>query len=234
MFDLNNRRFAGMAGLAFVVLWLVALLVFLPSGLPNSGDPAAKVLSYATDHRGALLTSAFLQGLGAVPFLVFLTALVGMMRRAEGEHGGWSTMTAIGGAIGTALVLVSVGLAAILVYRAADGDAGLARTLLDGNTIMGAMAGFPIAVFVLGASQGMAAGDMVGRWIAPLGMAVAALQLAGAAALAKGDGFFSPQGTFGYIVAISFLVWMVAVAGSLVREHAPARAAHPPATPAPA
>ncbi len=234
MFDLNSRRFAGMAGLAFVVIWLVALFAFLPSGLPNSGDPASKVLSYATDHRGTLLTSAFLQGLTVVPFLVFLTALVGMMRRAEGGHGGWSTMAAIGGAVGTAMVLVSTALAASLVYRAADGDAGLARTLLDANSIMGATAGFPIAVFVIGASQGMAAGDMMGRWIAPLGTVVAVVEVVGAAALAKGDAFFSPQGTMSFIAGIAFLVWMLAVAGSLIREHAPAAAAHPPATPAPA
>jgi hypothetical protein len=234
MSDPNSKRFAGMAGIAFVVLFLVAVIAFIPSGLPNSGDPASKVVSYFADHRSALLVSAFLQALSAVPFLAFLAAVVGMLRRADGESGGWWLWTALGGAVGTAMVMMAVGLGAMLTYRAASGDGGLARALLDGNTIVFAMSGLPIAVFLFGASQGLTKAGLVGRWVAPLGEAVALLQIVGAAALAKGDGFFSPQGAYSYIAALAFMVWMLCVSVSMIREPAPVAAAHPPATPSPA
>jgi hypothetical protein len=234
MFDPNSKRFAGMAGVAFVVVFLVALIAFIPSGYPNSGDGAAKVLSYVHDHRGALLTSAFLQTLAVIPWIAFVSGVVVMMRRTEGETGAWSMMAAIGGAISAALSLMASGLGAMLVYRAAAGDAGLARTLLDGNAMLFAIGGMPLAVFIYAASQGLARAGAVARWVAPMGTLVALVQIVGAAAYASGDGFFSPQGAYSYIAGIAFAVWAAATGVEMMREHAPVAAAHPPAAPAPA
>src|SRR4051812_104125 len=155
MFDTNTKRFAGMAGITFVVLYLVAFIAFIPSGLPNSGDPASKVLAYAHVHRSALLTSAFLQSLAVIPWIAFVSGIVVMMRRSEGETGMWSMMAAIAGSIAAALAMVACAIGAMLVYRSAAGDAGLARTLLDGNAIAYAMGGLPVAVFIYAASQGL-------------------------------------------------------------------------------
>jgi hypothetical protein len=232
MFDPNSKRFAGMAGIAFVILYLVAIIAFIPSGFPNSGDSAAKVVSYATDHRGSLLTSAFLQTLALIPWLAFVGAVVVMMRRAEGETGVWSMMAALAGAVAAALALVASGVGAMLVYRAAAGDGGLARTLLDGNAMLFAIGGMPIAVFIFAASQGLARAGVVARWMAPMGMVVALVQIVGAAAYAKGDGFFSPQGAYSYIAGIAFALWVLVTGIEMMREHAPVAAAHPPAAPA--
>jgi hypothetical protein len=234
MFDTNNRRFAGMAGIAFVVLYLVALIAFIPSGLPNSGDPASKVLTYAHVHRSDLLTSAFLQSLAVIPWIAFVSGVVVMMRRSEGETGMWSMMAAIGGALAAAMALVACALGAMLVYRSAAGDGGLARTLLDGNAIVFAMGGLPLAVFVLAASGGLARAGAVGRWMSPVGMLVALIEVVGAAAYARGDGFFSPQGTYSYIAGFAFALWALACGVELMREHAPVAAAHPPTAAAPA
>jgi hypothetical protein len=234
MFDPNSKRFAGMAAIAFVVCWLVAFLAFIPSGLPDSGDPASKVISYATEHRGALLTSAFLQAFAVIPFVAFLSGVVVMIRRSEEGTGAWSMMAAFGGAIAAAMAMVACGLGAMLVYRAAAGDAGLARTLLDGNAIVFALGGMPLAVFVFATSQGLARAGAVGRWMVPMGTLVALIQIVGAAAFAKGDGFFSPQGAYSYIAVIAFFLWGLAAGVELMREHAPVAAAHPPAAPAPA
>jgi hypothetical protein len=232
MLDPNSKRFAGMAMFAFVVVSAVAFIVFIPSGLPNSGEPASKVTAYVTEHRSALLTSAFLQGFAAIPFLMFVASAVTMMRRAEGETGMWSMLTALGGAVAVALALVACTLAATLVYRAAAGDAGLARTLLDANFVAFGIGGFPLAVFIWATTQGLVSAGMVARWMAPLGMLAALALVVGGAAFAKGDGFFSPQGGMGYVAAFAFLGWGLLMGVSLMREHAPVAAAHPPATPA--
>jgi hypothetical protein len=234
MFDTNSKRFAGMAGITFVVIYFVALFAFIPSGLPNSGDPASKVLAYAHVHRSALLTSAFLQSLAIIPWVAFVSGIVVMMRRSEGETGVWSMMAAIAGAVAAAMALVAVALGAMLVYRAAAGDAGLARTLLDGNAIVFAMGGLPLAVFIFAASQGLARAGAVARWMAPLGMLIALIEIVGAAAYARGDGFFSPQGTYSYVAGFAFALWAIATGVELMREHAPVAAAHPPAAAAPA
>jgi len=234
MLDPNGKRFAGMAAITFVVLYLVALFVFIPSGLPDSGDPASKVLAYAHVHRSALLTSAFLQSLAVIPWIAFVSGVVVMMRRSEGETGVWSMMAAIAGAIAATMALVACALGAMLVYRSAAGDAGLARTLLDGNAIMFAMGGLALGVFVFAASQGLARAGAVARWVAPLGLFVALVQIVGAAAYARGDGFFSPQGTYSYIAGFSFAVWAIACGVELMREHAPVAATTPPAAAAPA
>ena len=232
MFDPNSKRFAGMALIAFVILSLVAFIAFVPSGLPNSGEPASKVTAYVTDHRGALLTSAYLQGLAIIPMLAFIASAVTMMRREEGETGIWSMLTALGGAVASAVALMACSLGAVLAYRAAAGDAGLARTMLDGNFIVFGIGGLPLAVFITAVSQGMARIGMVGRWMASAGTLVGLSLVVGGAALAKGDGFFSPQGAYGYITAFAIFAWGLLMGVSLMREHAPVAAAHPPATPA--
>jgi len=145
-----------------------------------------------------------------------------------------SMMVAISGAIAAAMAMVACALGAMLVYRAAAGDAGLARTLLDGNAIVFAMGGLPVAVFVYAASQGLVRAGAVARWMAPLGMLVALIEIVGAATYARGDGFFSPQGTYSYIAAFALALWTIAAGVELMREHAPVAAAHPPAAAAPA
>lgn len=232
MFDPNSKRFAGMALIAFVIISLVAFIAFVPSGLPNSGESASKVTSYVADHRGALLTSAYLQGFALIPMLAFIAAAVAMMRRAEGETGFWSMLTALSGAVAAALGLVACSIGAMLAYRVAAGDGGLARTLLDGQFIVFGIGGFPLAVFITSASQGLARMGVVARWMAPLGTLVGLSLVVGAAALAKGDGFFSPQGALGYITAFAIFAWGLLMGVSLMREHAPVAAAHPPAAPA--
>jgi len=234
MFDPNSKRFAGMAAIAFAVTYLVAIIVFIPSGLPNSSEPAGKVLLYVHAHRGALLTSAFLQTLAVIPWLAFVAGAVVMMRRSEGETGVGSMMAALGGAVTAACALVAAGLGAMLVYRAAAGDAGLARTLLDGNTMMIAIGGMPLALFIYAASAGLVRAGAVARWVVPMGALVALMQIVAAASYAKGDGFFSPQGTYSYIAGIAFGVWVIATGADMMREHAPVAAAHPPAAASPA
>jgi hypothetical protein len=234
MFDTDSKRFAGMAGIGFVVIYLVALFAFIPSDLPNSADPASKVLAYAQEHRSALLTSAFLQSLAVIPWIAFVSGVVVMMRRSEGETGTWSMMAAIAGALAAAMALIACALGAMLVYRAAAGDGGLARTLLDGNAIAFAMGGLPLGVFVFAASGGLARAGAVARWMAPFGLVVALVEIVGAAAYARGDGFFSPQGTYSYIAGFAFALWAIACGVELMREHAPVAAAHPPAAAAPA
>src|SRR3954453_6502442 len=143
-------------------------------------------------------------------------------------------MAAIGGGMGAAMGMVACALGAMLVYRSAAGDAGLARTLLDGNAIVYAMGGLPVAVFIYAASHGLARAGAVARWMVPFGMLVALIEVVGAAAYARGDGFFSPQGTYSYIAAFALALWTIAAGVELMREHAPVAAAHPPAAAAPA
>jgi hypothetical protein len=103
-------RWAGLAGIVYVVLFVVGLIVLL-HGLPDSSAPPAEVIRYYRDggnrdhiHIGFLLI------LVGVFFLVwFVGALREVVRRLAGD-GLLTAVTTVGGAVYAATTLVAFSL----------------------------------------------------------------------------------------------------------------------------
>jgi hypothetical protein len=115
---LNGRaavRLGGIGGVLFVVLFVPSFLSPPDSPIATSGPQ--DVIAYFTDRQdGILIINGLLLVFGAFFFLWFLGVLHGVLRDAEGEGYGFSSVSLAGGLLFIALVLA--GAAVEIVYPA--------------------------------------------------------------------------------------------------------------------
>jgi hypothetical protein len=230
MTDPRSPRFAGIAALGAVVCFIVAFAVFFPSGAPSSGDPGTKVLSYVSDHRSKLLAGVAFNGLAALFFGALIAGIYYQLRHVDGPASGWGLVGLVGGVASGGVFLAGIAVQAALIYRAPAGDPTVARAMLDISWIALNASGFFLSLFVAGTALGMDSARLAPRAMCPIGIVVAACQLAGAVTFARGNGFMSPQGTFAVIAFAAFAVWTLLLGVVLLRGREAVRTA--PATPA--
>src|SRR2546423_11011512 len=113
----------------FVVLFVVGFAI-QPTGAPNSGDSALKILHYVAEHRSRLLVGDFLVACSTLPFMLLIAALHRLMRRAEGPDGWLSTAMLAGGVTSTGAFVAGLGILAPPPYRPVTSPGG-APMLLD-------------------------------------------------------------------------------------------------------
>src|SRR5438105_14924985 len=99
MDERTSLRYAGVAGIVFVVLTLVG--VFLAGAPPKPDAPVSEWRAFYSDHRTAVLLGVILGGIGSAVVLWFISGLRSVLQRAEGGSGtlAW---TAFAGRLATA------------------------------------------------------------------------------------------------------------------------------------
>ena len=203
----GSDRWLAIAGLATVVVYLGAFGL-TPAGSPNSASPGARIVHYATVHRGQLLASELLFALGVALLMVFAAGVYRIVRRAEGES-GWLGIASLASVIaGAGIFGAGTALFMTVAYRPAT-DPAIARALWDAGWLAYNSAGFAfgawIAVVVVAAFRHR----VLPRWMAWIGVPIAVISLAGPLAVKAGTGPFSPQGSFAILVGIIFAVWLL-------------------------
>jgi hypothetical protein len=217
---MRSARTASIAGISFVVVYVVAWFV---SSTPDSDDPSATVAAYYSEksHRVHELFSTYLFVAAALLFVVFVAGLRARLRSAEGGE-ATTTTVAFGGAIVFAGLLVAgaMSLAAVPagmslggVHAPAGGDlVNFMQSAGYGMMLVGAML-FAAATIAATSLVSMRTA-VLPRWSAWLGFVCAFVLLFAVVWL--------PQ--------IALLVWVIAVSVALLR--APSRATAPVAAPA--
>jgi hypothetical protein len=205
---------AALAAVLFVVLFVVGFAI-QPTGAPNSGDSALKVLSYVGEHRSRLLVGDFLIACGTLPLMLLIATLHRLMRRAEGPDGWLSTAMVASGVTSTGAFVAGVALLATLAYRPLTSP-GVARMLLDAGFVTLNFSGIVLGGWVAAISAAALLHRVVPGWVGWLGVPVAALQVVGGGALARGDGAFSPQGVIPLVAAAAVGVWALLLAVGLL------------------
>jgi hypothetical protein len=218
---------AATGAVLFVVLFVVGFGI-QPTSAPNSGSSALKILSYVGEHRSRILVGDFLIACASLPFVLLVAALHRLMRRAEGPDGWLSTAMVVAGAIGTGAFLAAMGFLTTLAYRPVVSP-GVARMLLDAGFVTLNLSGIALGAWVAAVSAAAMLHRLVPGWVGWIGVPVAALQVVGGGALARGDGAFSPQGEIPLCAAIAVAAWTLLLALGLVlatrRQGTPAAAA---------
>jgi hypothetical protein len=227
----NARRMTVVSGVLFVVLSVIGFAFFTKSGYPDSNDGARKIAAYFVDHRDAALAQQFVLGLGSLAVLCFVGGVTWMMWSSEAAR-PLAIVAAISGGAGVAMFMVGSGLLTLLAFRPDVGDPGLMRAELDGGYILFNASGFMLAGFIGAASVAAWRMHVLPAWVGEFGMPVAVAQIVGAAAYARGDGAFSPQGWIPLVVALSVFVWTLCVCFAVWRPQEVASPA--PSAPAPA
>ncbi len=174
----NWRWWSGIFGLAFVVLQLVVVGLFVSAGVPPAPEDAVKLTAYVGKSSSTFLWVATLAYLSIACAYVWLLGLRGVLTSAGQEH-EWAGIFTFGvGLVSGALALVGFGLIA-----GAALDAGspkpepiAVRAMFEASTgIFGPLGGVMTALFIATAAYGTFASGALPRWTGWIGYAAAAL-----------------------------------------------------------
>lgn len=190
-----------LAGIGFAVLVLASEVLKGDSPSPNA--PAPEIVEFLVDGRTGILAGAYVQMLA-----LFLAAF------AIVSVTGWPDGVADRLArLGLVLTLVAstayVLLTAASAYGAADLPAGTVKALWQVRFVSETFVAFPAALLI-GASAWASRARQRYAWFSAV---VAAAFLVGGASLAR-DGFFAPDGGYGFILFWLLPLWVVVTAWS--------------------
>jgi hypothetical protein len=177
-------RWAALGGAAYVVLFVVGVILFFGNS-PDSGSPPAKIIAYYSDsgHRDRINVGWIVAGLSLFCFLWFVGALRQTVRRLEGEDGFLTVLTTIGGVLYAALALA--GLAVNTAIRTMSDDTyhhevfpGLIHAADDTAWVLHASGGAGAATMIIAASLAGLRAGAVRTWVGWLGIVAGILSLA--------------------------------------------------------
>jgi hypothetical protein len=176
-------RWAALGGVAYVVLFVIGVILTF-SGEPDSSGPPAKIIAYYSDsgHRDRINFGWVIAGLGIFFFLWFLSALRQAVRRLEADDGFLTGLTTIGGVVYAALSLAS--LAVETGLRTMSDDTyrhqvypELIHAADDVSWVLHASGGAGVSAMIIAASiAGLRAGA-VPKWAGWLGVAAGIIAL---------------------------------------------------------
>ena len=201
------RRLGGIVGIVFIVIGVVGLL--LP-GTPPKADEVSKIATFFTDKRGSILASNYLTCLAFFFFLLFAGALRSHLGAAD-PTGLRPGSAMLGGAVAaTSLVIAGTAVLNGAVFQVASaGDANLNHALYDIANDLFFGAGFGFAVFFAGAAVAITITGALPSAMAPAAGVVAVLNAVGGVGFFAKSGFFAIGGTYGFIVPVLSLLWVL-------------------------
>jgi hypothetical protein len=195
--------------IVYTALFLASIAVPPLAGaghFPSPFAPAAPTATWFTQHAGAVRLAAFLQFGAAVPLAIFSATLVDRLRFL-GMNVAGTVIALFGGLAAT----VFAALAALVQWVLSDPEvvtaAGATRILhLLAFGAGGAGHVVPLGLLLAGASVPALFGRLLPRWVAWLGLLVAAIaELSWLSLLLPGAAYLLPAARF------PAFVWMIAV-----------------------
>lgn len=204
-------RWAPLSGIAFVVLYIVGMIV---SRTPDSSDPAETIAAYYPDsksHRVSMIVAAYILIGGAMLFLWFLSGLRSRLRAAESDDHTLSTLAFSAGVV--FVTMLSIG---ALCLAAVPGSMSFAENKVPtgadtiqalnsigyGAILIGAMLSAAVMIFTISVLT-LRTGALP-RWSAWVGF-LAAIALLFAV-------IWIPQ--------IALLIWTLCVSGAMLARPA--------------
>lgn len=212
MAESTLKKWAAVAGIAFVVLQLVSQgLIQYGGSEPAFNAPSEEIVAFFTSKNSQFVAiGEYLSVLSLFLFLWFLGALWSVLRDAEGEP-AWLSLVAVASGIVMVASILGGGWP-LAFFRMEEGlEPQMARMLFDeGNygfaTIWVAIASFLAATAAVSLRSGV-----LPRWLAWSGAVIAIGLLAARAVWA------APTGTV-FIPYALFWLWMIATSVVLLRR----------------
>ena len=169
------ERLALASGIGFVAC-LLAAAVFFP--LPPDNVTAAQLADWYAGNRDAIFAQTYVRGIGGLLQLIFVAALVGAIRRAEGGMGTLGLLAFGGGVMHT----LSMNLAnAVGVAAALAAGKGIAPEMVSAlHTVAESFLGlesFPNALLAGTAAVALLRTRAVPRWVGALVLAASPIYL---------------------------------------------------------
>jgi hypothetical protein len=169
-------RWAALGGVAYVVLFVIGVIVTF-SGEPDTSSAPAKIIAYYSDsgHRDRVNIGWVLGALAIFFFLWFLSALRQAVRRLEADDGFLTGVTTMGGVVYATLTLAS--LAVETGLRTMSDDTyhhqvfpELIHAADDVSWVLHASGGVGIGTMIIAASLAALRAGAVPKWAGWLGV----------------------------------------------------------------
>lgn len=210
-------RLVGATALALAASLVIQNAVLIWAGAPGYGDPIAEVLTFHTEHRGAVAIAVGLEALNIPLLLGFLTGLHGIVAR-RGRGADWSRLAVAAGATTAAVLAFYVVLWNGVVLSAEDLTSPSPQLQLVWQMHAGAFAlAMPaLGTTFVGAAVAAHLSGLTPAWQCLVGLVGGGLLVvAGTANLAIADGSsLLFVGMPGYA---AWLVWLLVTGLRLVR-----------------
>ena len=227
---MSFSRLAGLAGMGFVAILIVANLLLTTAGLPTPSEAASRdeITTVFTAGAGSLrLASALLPlaWLLATIFAVGVCVCIGRDRRSRTDP--WS-LVGLAGVLMQSVVFTCVEATRLALISAAQHDSGVVGLWGLYTALFGFNQVF-LATALLGLSMFGIRTGAIARWHAGTGLLAATLLFVSATTSPYGVGSVNPLALLGLAGWLLWLVWIVAYSVILIRR-APEPAV-PPAGP---
>ena len=177
------QRWAALAGVAYVVLFVIGVILTFGNS-PDSSSAPAKIIAYYSDsgHRDRMNIGWALGALGVFFFLWFLSALRQGVRRLEADDGFLTGLTTIGGVVYATLSLAALAVDAGI--RTMSDDTyhhtvypGLIHAADDVSWVLHASGGAGVGAMIIAASLAGLRARVVPAWAGWLGIVAGILGL---------------------------------------------------------
>ncbi|HZT67715.1 MAG TPA: hypothetical protein VFA11_18140 [Acidimicrobiales bacterium] len=224
------ERYGASAGIAFVVLLLVS--VFIAPMPPHLNASTAKITSYFSDHRRALVTSTLLASFASLVFLWFVAHLRHVLQRAEGGAEALSpAVFGSGISVATVGIISALPTATLALMAGRPGDpasAATVRMMFDLNFVTQALLALAAGLFVVTGSMAMVRKEMVSPNLGWLGILVGALLWISGSASLYLTTYSRVVDVVGLVGLLGFALWMLLASGAMYQhpeiERAPSHA----------
>lgn len=205
----GGERWLGLAGIAFVILFLIGFAV-----IGNPGDTGEEILAFYDESRTRAIVAFFLFMLSGLAYVVFVAALRGVLARGEVEPRVWTGLGFGAGLVSAALMIVGASPVAALGDVAGDageGSAGafdvvnsLSYPLITGGIAFSALLALALGVVALRTG-------VLPRWVGWVSIVAAPFILVAVM----------------FIPIFIFLLWVAIVSVALFLQPAPAAPVEP-------
>lgn len=215
----NYRQISGAAGLLFVILFVVGLVI--QGDVPVYTDGGEDIAAWFADNGDQYLVGEFIIGLGFIFFYFpFLIGLYTALRSAESDPPLMSRVALAGGigfpVAGLAAGISQTGLALLEGDVSADVASMAAAASFHGFAATGAFT----AIIMGAAALVIVRTGVFWAWLGWLGGLLAIAGIVGAATAIEND----PEGVLsiiGFIAFIGFGVWILGTSAALLQSRTP-------------
>jgi hypothetical protein len=221
------ERLGALCGILYVILLFVGEVALGDTTHPPSASSGERVVAFFEQYGSGSLIGAYIQAFAAMVLLCFVASVVTTLA-SQRQH-VMALVAAFGGVVVVGVFLVYLLLTASLAFGAAsDGglDPGAASAVYQARFMAETFYSFPVAVLVTAVSVGTLRTKAFPRWYVWFGVAVGIAFLVGGADVAQ-EGFFAPDGGYGFILFWLFPLWLIVTSVLFMRRAGRLRVGEP-------
>jgi hypothetical protein len=223
------RAWSGWAGVVFIALNVVSVIVFFTGGIPPKLADTASYTEYVNRNGALMTTIAVVSTINVAFFYVWVLGLRGAIRSA-GQDFEWAAAFTfgLGLVLGVGMILAATLLGATGLDASMKADPAAVRVLSDVSLAIYPVLGVPVALLCAAASYAASETGVFSAVTSRIGYAAALLNLAALPSLYGGTDpttFYSAAGFATIVLSlIPLLVFVGAVSVAFLRAPLPIRA----------